>query len=63
MDFRKLLILAKSGSHSAINKLIQMYQSVLVKESIVNGILRTAATSSFPALSLIIHQSRLLLLW
>lgn len=39
MDFRKLLILAKSGSHSAINKLIQMYQSVLVKESIVNGTL------------------------
>ena len=39
MDFRKLLILAKSGSHSAINKLMQMYQSVLVKESIVNGTL------------------------
>lgn len=38
MNFKELLLLAKSNEDFAIKKLLEMYKPLLVKESIVDGI-------------------------
>ena len=39
MTFKELLIRARSGDKSAIENLLLMYQPLLLKESIVDGVL------------------------
>ena len=39
MNFKELLIGAKTGDEQAIEKLLDMYRPLLLKESIVDGIL------------------------
>ncbi len=39
MDFHELLRLAKAGNQNATKQLMMMYQPLLLKESIVNGVL------------------------
>lgn len=39
MNFKELLIRAKAGDEQAIEKLLDMYRPLLLKESIVDGIL------------------------
>ena len=39
MTFKELLIMARSGDKSAIENLLLMYQPLLLKESIVDGVL------------------------
>lgn len=39
MNFKELLMQAKAGSPAAINSLLQMYRPLLLKESIVDGVL------------------------
>ena len=38
MDFKELMIRAKSGENSAQEELLKMYQPLLFKESVVNGV-------------------------
>lgn len=37
MNFKELLIQAKTGDHKAITELLLMYQPLLLKEAIVDG--------------------------
>lgn len=39
MNFKELLIRAKENDAYAVNELIAMYKPLLMKESIVNGVL------------------------
>lgn len=39
MIFRELLMRAKAGDEQAIEKILEMYRPLLLKESIVEGIL------------------------
>ena len=39
MTFRELLLLAKAGDQTAMTNLLMMYQPLLLKESIVDGVL------------------------
>lgn len=39
MNFKELLIRAKAGDEQTIEKLLDMYRPLLLKESIVDGIL------------------------
>jgi len=39
MTFKELLVQAKAGDQSAIENLLLMYQPLLLKESIVDGVL------------------------
>ena len=39
MTFNELLVRAKSGDQSAVENLLIMYQPLLLKESIVDGVL------------------------
>ena len=39
MTFKELLIQAKAGDQSAVENLLIMYQPLLLKESIVDGVL------------------------
>ena len=39
MTFKELLIKAKAGEQSAVEHLLIMYQPLLLKESIVDGVL------------------------
>lgn len=39
MTFKELLVRAKSGDQSAVENLLIMYQPLLLKESIVDGVL------------------------
>lgn len=38
MNFKELLLVAKSNEDYAIKKLLEMYKPLLVKESIVDGV-------------------------
>ena len=38
MDFKELLIRAKRGENSAQEKLLKMYEGLLVREAIVEGV-------------------------
>lgn len=38
MNFKELLLRAKSGDEAAVNEIVAMYKPLLVKESIVSGI-------------------------
>lgn len=38
MNFKDLLLLAKSNEAFAIKKLIEMYKPLLIKESIIDGV-------------------------
>lgn len=37
MNFKELLLLAKSNESFAINKMLEIYKPLLIKESIING--------------------------
>lgn len=37
MNFKELLILAKSGEAFAVNKILEMYKPLLMKEAIEDG--------------------------
>lgn len=37
MNFKELLVQAKAGNYAAINKLLNMYHPLLLKESIVDN--------------------------
>lgn len=39
MTFKELLVRAKAGEQSAVENLLIMYQPLLLKESIVDGVL------------------------
>ncbi len=39
MTFKELLVRARSGDQSAVENLLIMYQPLLLKESIVDGVL------------------------
>lgn len=39
MNFNELLLLAKTGEQTAVERLLTMYQPLLLKESIINGVL------------------------
>lgn len=38
MNFKELLLLAKNGEAFAINKILEMYKPLLMKEAIENGV-------------------------
>ena len=38
LNFKELIIRAKSGGNSAIEELLEMYRPLLTKESIVEGV-------------------------
>ena len=39
MNFNELLLLAKTGEQTAVERLLTMYRPLLLKESIINGVL------------------------
>ena len=39
MSFRALLTRAKEGDGTAVSQITEMYQPILIRESIVNGVL------------------------
>lgn len=38
MDFKELLSEAKRGSAKAVSKILEMYQPLLIKTAIINGV-------------------------